>query len=76
VAINAIAAIGPPSLFHWRRQDHLIHRAEGPERIAPEWWRGGEMETRDYWRVEDLAGQRFWLYQDAAQRWFLHGLFS
>ncbi|MBT3766946.1 MAG: DNA polymerase Y family protein [Rhodospirillaceae bacterium] len=77
--INAVAVPGfitPPTHFHWSRRDHLIRRAEGPERIAPEWWRGREMETRDYWRVEDATGQRFWLYQDAAQRWFLHGLFS
>jgi protein ImuB len=30
---------GPPLRFRWRRVLHEIARAEGPERIAPEWWR-------------------------------------
>ncbi len=29
----------PPVWFRWRRLAHRIVRAEGPERIAPEWWR-------------------------------------
>jgi protein ImuB len=70
---------------------HEVARAEGPERIAPEWWRqdmaaasgGGLPATRDYYRVEDAEGRRFWifregLYEDAGARprWFLHGLFA
>ncbi len=81
---------GPPFRFRWRRAQHRVSRAEGPERIAPEWWRlksgalhGGR--TRDYWRVEDTAGRRFWLfrhglYDEALESrppgWFLHGLFA
>jgi protein ImuB len=30
---------GPPVQFSWRRVRHQILRAEGPERIAAEWWR-------------------------------------
>ena len=30
---------GPPQRFRWRRVLHRVVRAEGPERIAPEWWR-------------------------------------
>jgi protein ImuB len=31
---------GPPAHFTWRRVSHRVIKAEGPERIAPEWWRG------------------------------------
>jgi len=75
---------GPPLLFRWRRVQHQVARAEGPERIAPEWWRRGEDSlTRDYYRVEDQAGRRFWLFREGlygresnAPRWFIHGLFA
>jgi protein ImuB len=29
---------GPPLNFRWRRTMHRVARAEGPERIAAEWW--------------------------------------
>ncbi len=76
---------GPPLRFRWRRVLHEAARAEGPERIAPEWWRAGAHApaTRDYYRVEDARGHRFWIfregfYEDTTQRprWFLHGLFA
>lgn len=75
---------GPPLRFRWRRVLHEIARAEGPERIAPEWWRDGPDEpTRDYYRVEDAQGRRFWLFraglygrETAEPRWYLHGLFA
>jgi protein ImuB len=65
---------GPPRLFVWRKMRHRIARAEGPERIAPEWWRDGQGArlTRDYFR--------FFLFRDGLQgretdapRWFLCG---
>ncbi len=39
--ITVIAEVpeGPPARFSWRRVMHSIVKAEGPERIAPEWWR-------------------------------------
>lgn len=83
--IEAVAELpdGPPALFRWRRVAHRIRRAEGPERIAAEWWRAGadELPARDYYRVEDETGRRFWLYRDGpatpeGARWFLHGLFG
>lgn len=75
---------GPPLRFRWRRVLHEIARAEGPERIAPEWWRDGPAEPmRDYYRVEDAQGRRFWLFRaglyerdNEVPRWFLHGLFA
>jgi protein ImuB len=29
---------GPPIRFTWRRVGRRVVKAEGPERIAPEWW--------------------------------------
>ena len=76
----------PPVMFRWRRVRRRVVRAEGPERIAPEWWRrphdGDASGLRDYYRVEDENGRRYWLYReglyrpDAPPAWFLHGLFA
>jgi protein ImuB len=82
--IRALASIpdGPPRRFRWRQCLHEVSRAEGPERIAMEWWRSAGL-TRDYFRVETDAGQRFWLYRDGlfdqaglAPRWYLQGVFA
>jgi protein ImuB len=81
-AIHVMAPVpdDPPLMFRWRDIQHKVIRAEGPERLEPEWWR--ELtELRDYYRVEDTTGQRFWVYraglyqQDRAARWYLHGVF-
>jgi protein ImuB len=58
--------------IRWRRRPLRIVAADGPERIAPEWWTpvalaAGLQErarTRDYWRVEDTTGRRLWLYRE------------
>ena len=82
--VDAIAEVpdGPPVHFRWRRALYRVTRAEGPERIAPEWWRDDAL-TRDYFRVEDSAGHRFWLFREGlygreltAPRWYLHGVFA
>ena len=75
---------GPPLRFRWRRALHAVALAEGPERVAMEWWRNQSPQpTRDYFRVEDDAGRRFWVYRDGlygreqfAPRWYMHGLFA
>lgn len=84
--VEALAEVpdGPPLRFRWRRVVHEVVRAEGPERIAPEWWRLAEgSPTRDYYRVENREGRRFWLFraglydrEPGEPRWFLHGLFA
>jgi protein ImuB len=85
--IQVIAQVpdGPPARFVWRRAAHAVVRAEGPERVAMEWWQvKGATLTRDYFRVEDEAGLRFWLYRELMQEegrvvqpnWFMHGLFA
>jgi protein ImuB len=73
---------GPPSRFTWRQCRFEVSRAEGPERIAMEWWKKTG-PTRDYFRVETKDGQRFWLYRDGlykedgfADRWYLQGIFA
>jgi len=80
----------PPFRFTWRRRQHRVLHADGPERIAEEWWiegdvaadpRGSGDHIRDYYRVEDAEGRRFWLYRaglpgDPPPRWFVHGLFA
>jgi protein ImuB len=85
--VDAVAEVpdGPPARFRWRRVLHEVATAEGPERIAMEWWRdeAGRALTRDYFRVESRDGLRAWLYREglyggetATPRWFLHGLFG
>ena len=39
VEVMAEVPEGPPLTFRWRRAQYRIARAEGPERIEPEWWR-------------------------------------
>jgi protein ImuB len=86
-AIDVIYATpeGLPRRFVWRRAVHDIARAEGPERIAPEWWRQpSASRLRDYYRVEDTQGRRYWIYREGvigdgrggAPNWFIHGLFG
>jgi protein ImuB len=86
-AIDVIYATpeGMPRRFVWRRDVHDISRVEGPERIAPEWWRErSTARLRDYYRVEDQAGRRYWIYREGlfgdgrggAPNWYLHGFFG
>ena len=86
-AIDVIYATpeGMPRRFVWRRAVHDIARVEGPERIAPEWWRSpSSSRLRDYYRVEDAAGRRYWIYREGLigdgrgglPNWFIHGLFG
>lgn len=37
--VTASVPDGPPARFQWRQCSHDVVRAEGPERIALEWWR-------------------------------------
>ncbi len=75
----------PPALFRRRQRLHRIVRAEGPERIGPEWWRSRRARAagpRDYYRIEDSEGRRYWVYRDRPWRlgmapaWYLHGVFA
>jgi protein ImuB len=85
IAVMAELPDYPPRRFTWRRLSRRVVKAEGPERIAAEWWRKGEdaAPPRDYYTVEDEAGRRYWLYREGLYgadggnpRWFVHGLFA
>lgn len=83
IAVIYEAPDGLPRLFRWRGGVHEITRAEGPERIAPEWWRErSTVRLRDYYRIEDSTGRRYWIYRHGlagdgrggAPEWYLQGL--
>jgi protein ImuB len=85
IAVVYATPEGLPRRFVWRRLVHDIARVEGPERIAPEWWRErSSARLRDYYRVEDEAGRRYWIFREGvigdgrggAPSWFIHGLFG
>ncbi len=83
IAVLYASPDGLPRRFRWRGQVHEIARAEGPERIAPEWWRErSSARLRDYYRIEDDQGRRYWIYRNGlagdgrggVPEWFLQGL--
>ncbi len=86
IEVMADVPDGPPRRFRWQRKLHDVARFEGPERIAPTWWRlppGEDGLTRDYYRVEDVRGRRFWIFRHGlfgSERmnpgWYVHGLFA
>ena len=71
-----------PFQFRWRHALVNVRRANGPERIASEWWLVEDYyKTRDYFRIEDSDGRRYWLFKELMKQskkkpsWYLHGLF-
>ncbi len=85
IAVLYASPDGYPQRFRWRGQVREVVRVEGPERIAPEWWRErSTARLRDYYRIEDDAGRRYWIYRQGiagdgrggVPDWFLHGLYA
>jgi protein ImuB len=92
IDVTAGVPADPPKSFIWRRVERRVVRAEGPERIAPEWWRTLYLDEsqkkpreRDYYKIEDQQGALYWVFrhglyegEEASERpsWFLHGLFA
>jgi protein ImuB len=92
VTVLAEVPEGAPALMTWRKLERRIVHAQGPERIASEWWRmiaepipaNDRSQTRDYYRLEDATGARYWVFrqgfygeaEDEAPRWYMHGLFA
>ncbi|MEX0341551.1 MAG: DUF6504 family protein [Erythrobacter sp.] len=83
IAVLYATPDGYPQRFRWRGEVHEVARVEGPERIAPEWWRErGAARLRDYYRIEDAQGRRYWIYRlgiigdgrGGAPDWYLQGL--
>jgi protein ImuB len=81
VVATALLPDHPPRFFVWRKVRHSVAKADGPERITPEWWNGDKGSfARDYYRVETEQGGRYWIFRDAPTaeggRWWMHGFFS
>ena len=83
IAVLYASPDGYPQRFRWRSRVHEVARVEGPERIAPEWWRErSTTRLRDYYRIEDEKGARYWIYRSGiagdgrggTPDWFLHGI--
>lgn len=78
VTVLASVPDGPPLRFIWRKVPRQVTRADGPERISPEWWdylpaapevgatasSAKRPRTQDYYRVEDAEGRRYWIFRD------------
>ena len=72
-----------PREFQWRGRTLRTRTAQGPERIAPEWWlddpnwRSG---VRDYWQVTCKEGDLLWLFYahgaTVSAGWFCQGSFT
>ncbi len=91
ITVTAEVPDGAPVQLTWRRVRRRIVRAEGPERIAGEWWLTlaapvpEPQATRDYYRLEDDTGAGYWVFRQGlygheetgvAPRWFLHGIYG
>ncbi len=85
IAVLYASPDGYPQRFRWRGDVCEVLRVEGPERIAPEWWRQrSNTRLRDYYRIEDDRGRRYWIYRHGlpddgrggAPDWYLQGLYG
>lgn len=85
IAVLYASPDGLPQRFRWRGDVCDVARVEGPERIAPEWWREkSTVRLRDYYRIEDSKGRRFWIYRHGISGdgrggvpgWYLQGLYA
>lgn len=92
IRVTAGVPEDPPKSFIWRRVERRVARAEGPERIEPEWWNALYLDAgqkspraRDYYKIEDHEGAAYWVFrhglyageeESGQPTWFLHGLFA
>lgn len=85
--VVAMVPDGPPARVRWRGLWREVALAQGPERIAEEWWRRSAppagagawswLGRRDYYRVRTGEGAWLWLVRcEPAGRWFVHGLWA
>ena len=75
---------GPPMSLTWRRVTRRIVKAEGPERIAPEWWQMAEASSGPATTMpsKTIEGRRYWIFREGLYgeesgpppKWFVHGL--
>jgi protein ImuB len=57
LAVIAEIPEGPPARFTWRRVTRRVVKAEGPERIAPEWWRELVSKAHQHTPLPPLDGE-------------------
>ena len=86
VDVVARNAAGAPTKLRWRKMMIDVLRADGPERICPEWWDHLDRDnyalsqnTRDYFRICDQKGRMLWLFRSGHSGqdiWSVHGLFA
>jgi protein ImuB len=81
--VHAPDAPLPPERFRWRGRGWTLAEAQGPERLAPEWWLDDpqwQSGARDYWVVVTAEGHRLWLFYAhgaaLSAGWFCHGEFA
>lgn len=81
IEVMALIPDHPPRFFIYKNIQHIVVKADGPERIEREWWMD-KGEHRDYYQVEDDKGQRYWLFRsghysgEQKYSWFIHGFFA
>lgn len=81
IPINAMFLVpdGPIARVNIGPDTPRIVTCIGPERIEPEWWRGGHNKAaRDYFKVQTETGHWLWIFREVRHegtegRWFLHG---
>ncbi len=77
---SATPSATPPARFTWRGRELTSAGAQGPERLAPEWWLDDpawRTGPRDYWRVQTGEGPRLWLFHTPLQpSWYAEGVFA
>ncbi|MEL7015031.1 MAG: DNA polymerase Y family protein [Pseudomonadota bacterium] len=58
ITVLAEVPDGPPRTFRWRRVQRHVLKADGPERLAPEWWQHTAPVTVT---TDPQKGSRTWL---------------
>lgn len=68
IAVIAPVPDGPPVAIRRHGQLVRIVRADGPERILPEWWRAEDegARARDFHDLVDVTGARLWVCREGA----------
>lgn len=67
VEVVAEVPEGPPMQFRWRRAHYRIARAQGPERINPEWWlENPHIEKKENEKDEDHEKRRKQIIEEKA----------
>ncbi len=79
--IRAVSVLpdSPPFWIKWRGAVQEISTAQGPERIAPEWWGKDNslFATRDYFKVQLTSGLWLWVFRELREsKWFVHGVWA